>query len=253
MKERAIGVFDSGLGGISVLNSCVNELPNESYIYFADKNNAPYGDKTTEEIIDLVDNVVKNIFVPKGVKAIVIACNTATNAAIDVIREKYKIPIIGTEPAIKPALLKCKDDKKVLVMATESTINSKKLKTKLSQYDKDRYIAIGCSGLVELIESNDFAGIKCCLNDLLNGINKQEIESVVLGCTHYPFVIENLKEVLGDDVEFIHGGEGVARRLKEILLKFDILSEKNKGLSVELFNSLNEEYNDKLRQYIGRK
>lgn len=251
-NNSPIGVFDSGLGGISVLNKCVNMMPNEDFIYFADKKNAPYGDKDREEIISLVIDVMDNIFIPNKVKAVVIACNTATNAAIDILRDKYAIDIVGTEPAIKPALEDCSSDKKVVVLATESTINSERFKSKLKALNPDKCIPIGCSGLVELIEADREKEIQGYLKAKFNNLTLPKIHSVVLGCTHYPFIKDSIEDILGDNVGFFDGGDGVARRLKYLLCEKDISCKERKIGNVKIMNSLDENYNEYLHRYLWR-
>ena len=251
MNANAIGVFDSGLGGISVLNRCIELLPNEDFIYYADKKNAPYGDKTTDEIIDCVDNAIKDFFIPNNIKALVLACNTATNAAIDVLRKKYDIPIIGTEPAIKPAMLKTKD-KKTLIIATDATVNSLKFKDKIKNYDPNKYIAMGCSGLVELIEANEKDKITEYFKKKFENLEVQDISSVVLGCTHYPFVKDEIKSVLSCDLSFFDGGEGVARRLESVLDESNLKFLGKKIGDVNIYNSLCDNYNNKIKEYLGR-
>lgn len=247
-----IGIFDSGLGGISVLNKCIEFLPNEDYIYFADKKNAPYGDKKDEDIVNLLIDVVENVFLPRNVKAIVIACNTATNAAIDILRNKYDITIIGTEPAIKPAITSCSEGNKTLIMATESTINSKRFKNKLMDFDSNKYIPLGCSGLVELIESGKPKEIEEYLKNKFKDFSFNDIESIVLGCTHYPFVKECIENVVKKDIAFFDGGEGVAKRLKSVLEDKDIICRARKIGTVDLLNSEDESYNNVLSKYIRR-
>lgn len=255
MVSKSIGVFDSGLGGISVLNRCIELLPHEDFIYFADKFHAPYGDKSTEDIILFMKEVMDNFFMKRDVKAVVVACNTATNAAVDILRKEYDIPIIGTEPAIKPALIRCNKTKtnnkgKTLVLATESTIKSKKFLNNLSKYDNDSCIKCGCSGLVELIESNNRTGIVKYLKDKFDTIDKNFVDSVVLGCTHYPFIKKEIVTALGKEVTFYDGGEGVARRLKNILNDKNIISTRKEKGVISVFSSSNEIYNDFLKSYI---
>lgn len=249
MVDKSIGVFDSGLGGISVLNRCIELLPHENFIYFADKVNAPYGDKSTEEIIFFMRDIMDNFFMKNDVKAVVIACNTATSAAIDILRREYSIPIIGIEPAIKPALMK-DNTGKTLVLATESTIGSKRFVTNLKKYDNSSCITFGCSGLVELIESNNKDGISKYLKDKFETIDKTLVDSVVLGCTHYPFIKKEILIALDKDVKFYDGGEGVAKRLKNVLHDKNILSTgKEKGV-ISVFSSSGEMYNNFLKSYI---
>lgn len=250
MKNNLIGIFDSGLGGISVLNKCIERMPNENFIYYADKKNSPYGDKSTDEVILLVEDIIENFFLKKNVKAIVIACNTATNATIDVLRSKYDIPIIGTEPAIKPALAN-KTVGKTLVMATESTVKSNRFKKMLQSYDDKDYIVMGCSGLADLIEQGDKTLIKDYLRFKFKSVDCKEITSIVLGCTHYPFIKEEISSVLNKEVVFYDGGDGVSRRLESILDMNNIRGYDQDNGNVVICSSSDDDYNQKLKRYIG--
>ena len=208
-----IGVFDSGVGGISVLKELLNIMPNENYIFYGDTLNSPYGDKTKEQIVDLSMKIVKYL-VDNGVKAIVIACNTATSAAAKEIREKYpNITIIGIEPAIKPALEQHPNED-ILVMATEATIKLEKFNELRNRLDKQgRLVPIPCKGLADAIEKEQ--DVTELLNKYLSSY-KNKVSAVVLGCTHYPFIKEEIKKVLGD-VEFYDGAHGATLNLKKHL------------------------------------
>lgn len=252
MNDGPIGVFDSGLGGISVLNECLKLVPDENYIYYADKVNAPYGEKTDGEITLFLEKVIEDFFIPKGVKTIVLACNTATNASIDYLRKKYIIPIIGTEPAIKPAISSLGQDKKALILATESTVKSKRFKEKLELYDCSKYIVMGCGGLVEWIEENNEKEVNNYFENKFKLIDTENINSIVLGCTHYPFIKNSIKETLNKNIDFFDGGRGVAKRLKNILEENNLRTLSKKIENVEVFNSLNSSYNENLIKYIGR-
>lgn len=249
MMNKAIGIFDSGLGGISVLNRCIELLPHENFIYFADKAHAPYGDKSTEDIILFIKDIMDNFFLQKDVKAIVIACNTATNAAIDILRKEYDIPIIGIEPAIKSALMENYEGK-TLVLATESTIMSEKFVNNLSKYDNGNCIKYGCSGLVELIESKNMDGVVKYLQDKFANMDTTSIDAVVLGCTHYPFIKKEILIALDRDVHFYDGGEGVARRLKYVLHDKDISATRKEQGMISVYSSGDEMYNNFLKSYI---
>lgn len=249
MVNKSIGIFDSGLGGISVLNRCIELLPHENFIYFADKVHAPYGDKSTDDIILFIKEIMDDFFLKQDVKAIVVACNTATNAAIDILRKEYDIPIIGIEPAIKSALMS-NDEGTTLVLATESTIMSEKFVNNLSKYDNGNCIKYGCSGLVELIESNNMDGVVKYLKDKFDKIDKKSINSVVLGCTHYPFIKKEILIALDKDVRFYDGGEGVARRLKSILCDNNICAVGEEKGVVLVYSSSDEKYNNFLKSYI---
>ena len=215
-----IGVFDSGVGGLSVLKELAKVLPNENYIYYGDSLNAPYGDKTKQEITELSMNIVKYL-IDNGVKAIVIACNTATSAAAKTIREKYpNIPIIGIEPAIKPAIEE-HEGENILVMATEATIKLDKFNELKNKYDNvANIIPISCSGLADKIENN--LEVTQLLESYLIPY-KNKVNAVVLGCTHYPFVKKEINQVLGD-IDFYDGAHGTAINLKNQLKKKEQLN-----------------------------
>lgn len=242
-NNAPIGFFDSGLGGLSVLKKALEIMPNENYIYYGDSKHAPYGEKTPKEIRSLSFKVTE-FLMKKGVKAIVIACNTATSAAAKELREYYKdFPIIGIEPALKPAI-KHHEKGSVIVMATKATLTQPKFKRLMDEYGEHRdIIPLPCPGLVEFIESGNFDGedVKEFLRVRLNPYLSKEISSIVLGCTHYPFVKNVIQEIVGEDVDIIDGSEGTVkelrRRLKENLS--ETKSEVNGTL--EIYNSLEDE------------
>ena len=227
-----IGVFDSGIGGVTVMKELLKVLPNENYIYYSDTINNPYGDKTNEEIIKISDSIV-NKLINKGCKLIVIACNTASAVSKDYLRNKYNIPIIAIEPAYKSV----PDNEKTLVMATKATINSDKFKTLFNTYDNHNTILVSCSGLADLIEEGNKEKI---INYLENKIGEyKKVKNVVLGCTHYPLIKEEIKKVLGD-VNFYDGSEGVAKHTKDILEKEDLINN-NVGNITFIDSSNNKE------------
>lgn len=218
MENKAIGIFDSGIGGLSVLAQIIKILPNEKYIYYADIENVPYGIKTNKQIKEYVAEAIK-FFMSKNVKAIVIACNTATSVTIEDLRKKYTIPIIGIEPAIKPAIEK-RNGKKVLLMATPVTIKEQKLKKLLNRIDSEHNIdLLAMPELVRFAEKGDFnsESVKEYINNKLRVYNLNQYSELVLGCTHFPFFKKILKEIFPKNVHMIDGSYGVANYLKEIL------------------------------------
>lgn len=228
-----VGVFDSGLGGISVLKALVKELPHENFWYFGDSAYTPYGEKETEKVQQLSLRIADRM-VAEGVKAIVIACNTATSVAADVIRDKYqeKIPIIGVEPAIKLAADAMEEQKsRILVMATPMTLGLdkfQKLEERLSR--KAEFLMLPCPGLAGRIEYGDPEGQD--LLDMLHGFldpYRGKVDSVVLGCTHYPFVRKQISRVIGEDIPMFDGGEGTARELRRMLTERGTLQDKGNG------------------------
>lgn len=239
MNDNPIGIFDSGIGGISILNEIRKVLPNEKYIYFGDSLNNPYGDKTKEELMDIVCDIVE-WFIEKECKLIVIACNTATTLLIKDLRDKYPDTIfVGTEPAIKVAY-DYYYDKNVLVMATPGTIKSEKvLELSNKYYQENRYL-LQCDQLANLIE-NKSKSINSYLEELLADYKSKNIEVVVLGCTHYPFIKDKISNIL-EGVTFIDGSRGIANRVYTILNKQGWVSNRKSG-DVLMYNSIKSKLN----------
>ncbi|KYH32447.1 glutamate racemase 2 [Clostridium tepidiprofundi DSM 19306] len=242
IDERPIGFFDSGVGGISVLREAVKLMPNENYIYFGDSKNAPYGTKSVEEIKKLSFDVV-DFLIKKDIKALVVACNTATSAVIDELRLKYSnIPVIGIEPALKPAV-EMNREGNIIIMATPVTLSEKKFNKLMKKYEKEVNIELlPCPGLVELIEMGFTRGdkinnyLKKKLGKHLNG----DIAAIVLGCTHYPFVKYEIEEVVGSSIPILDGGIGTAKQLKRQIEIHNIENKSYKKGKVEIFNSLQD-------------
>ena len=223
--SRPIGIFDSGVGGTSIWKEIHQLLPNEKTIYLSDSKNAPYGIKTQEEIISLsIKNTEK--LIEMDCKLIVVACNTATTNAIKVLRNSYKIPFIGIEPAIKPAALKS-NNKAIGILATRGTLTSELFTQTSEIYTKDiNVIEVEGNGLVELIESGrkDSEEALSLLRSLLDPMLKAGIDYLVLGCSHYPYLIPSLKKILPENVEVIDSGEAAARQTKAVLQSKDLLN-----------------------------
>ncbi|MGM0378781.1 MAG: glutamate racemase [Bacillota bacterium] len=248
-----IGIFDSGVGGLTVLATALRILPNEDFIYFGDSKNAPYGIKSKSEVIKLSKKICDKLIKNYNVKAIVIACNTATSAAIDILRKYYNIPIIGMEPAIKPAL-EDKDTKKTLVLATEMTLKEKKYKTLLqSLKDNQKVINKPCSKLVESIEKIEFNSGK--VNEIVDKCidSYKDIDSIVLGCTHFLFIKTYLLE--NYNFKIFDGNLGTVLNLKNILNKDKNLKNINENRKVIIKNSGNKQKNKLSKKlleiYIG--
>ncbi len=239
MRSRPIGVFDSGLGGVSVLRNMSALLPKEDFIYFGDDKNAPYGTKSEEEILRLaIDDT--SFLLQKNVKAIVIACNTATSAAANHLRETLSVPVIGMEPALKPASLNRKEGV-IGVMATPATLKQKKFRLLYEKYG-DHAMPIPCPGLMEFAEKGILSGeeIDVFLNKLLAPYRKYPLESVVLGCTHYVFLKAAISKAL-PGVILYDGNDGTARQLKRVLEEKNWLKETGEG-SVSMYTSGDESH-----------
>lgn len=226
MSNLPIGMFDSGVGGTSIWKEIHRLLPHEHFVYLADSRNAPYGEKSPDEILRLS---IKNteFLLNKGCKLIVVACNTATTNAIDYLRNTYKIPFIGIEPAIKPAALNSKS-KRVGVLATKGTLSSTLFHSTAQNHAEGiEIIEQQGKGLVELIEKGALhsASTRALLKEFLKPMIAKDIDYLVLGCTHYPYLIPIIKELLPEHVTIIDSGEAVARQTKAILEKFGNLNK----------------------------
>jgi glutamate racemase len=242
-NDNPIAFLDSGVGGISVLNEAIRMMPNENYIYFGDSKNAPYGTRTTEEVRDLTERNVESLL-ERGAKAVVIACNTATSAAADYLRNKYKqVPIIGVEPALKPAALNNMGGN-ILVMATPMTLKEKKFKNLMEQYQEyAEIIPVPCGGLMEFVEEGVLEGpeLETYLADTLTEILRKNADAIVLGCTHYPFIKNSITNVVGHVVEIYDGGKGTAKQLQRRLDRDKIVRKSMSTGQVEVINTLDEE------------
>lgn len=218
--NNAIGVFDSGVGGLTVAREIMRQLPNETIYYFGDVKNCPYGDKTKEEIIKYTDRAVK-FLIDKGVKMIVLACNTATAAALDYLQDKYDIPIIGVvQPGARRAI-QATENNKVLVLGTKFTANSKVYDIEIENINSEILVFDkACPAFVPFIESEgnlDKEATKNILKESLNNTSNLGIDTVVLGCTHYPILKKDIEEYYGSSIKVISSGREAAREVSTVL------------------------------------
>lgn len=239
-EDLSVAVFDSGLGGVSVLKELLRELPNENFIYYGDTANAPYGVKNADEVRALTFSVYEKMR-ERGIKAFVIACNTATSVSVAQLREKYPEDIIvGVEPALKPAVL-CREQPTVAVLATPLTLKEEKFASLLGRFSGNaKVIPFACPGLVEFVERGEVTGdgLQAFLEQLLEPLKREKLDAVVLGCTHYPFVKEEIAKILGADVLIFDGSLGTARETKRRLEVSGILSvRKEQGTVIFLDSS----------------
>ena len=225
--SRPIGVFDSGVGGVSTLAALARELPGEQFLYFGDTLNAPYGTKTTEEVIACVRQVVKRLL-SKNVKALVIACNTATGAAAAALRAELSIPVIGMEPALKPAE-EAWHGGRILVMATPLTLKQDKFLNLMNRFGAHA-VPLPCPGLMELVEREDDTGARKYLEELFSKWDMNQVDAVVLGCTHYVFLKPMLRAMLPKRILLTDGNAGTARQLRRVLAERGILKEGKEGI-----------------------
>ena len=228
-----IGVFDSGVGGISVLRELVKLMPEENYLYYGDSANAPYGTRSTEEVRALTLEVA-DMLLARGAKALVVACNTATAAAIEHLRKAHPDTIIiGIEPALKPATDRYPTGR-IGIMATQVTLQEEKLAHQLERFPEAKVVRIPAPGLVELIESGVTEGeqVEALLRKILAPY-VGKLDALVLGCTHYPFAATAIRNVLGADTVLLDGGEGTARQTKRCLEAAGLLNPGPGSVQIE--------------------
>lgn len=216
-NNQPIGIFDSGIGGTSIWKAIHQLLPNERTIYLADSKNAPYGQKSKEEIIALSTKNTDFLLEMKC-KLIVVACNTATTNAIQELRAKYDIPFIGIEPAIKPAVTHSKTQI-IGILATQGTLNSALFNKTTEKYQDTKIIEQVGHGLVQLIENGDINSPEMTklLHAYLTPMIEANIDYLVLGCSHYPYLIPQIKKILPEHIQIIDSGEAVAKQTQNIL------------------------------------
>lgn len=216
--QRPIGVFDSGVGGLSVLRAIRHELPLERVVYVADSGYAPYGDRP-REFIEARALAIVDFLLQRDVKAVVVACNTATGAAVHVLRERLTIPVIAIEPAVKPAALQTRSGV-VGVLATAGTLSSQKFLDLVDRHGAGVQVLVQpCPGLAEQIEAGELAsdGTRALVTTLVRPLLEKSADTLVLGCTHYPFVRDVIAEVAGPSVTIIDPAVAVARELRRRL------------------------------------
>lgn len=233
-----IGVFDSGVGGLSVLREIRKLLPHENLLYVADSAHAPYGDKSKEFILERSTAIV-DFFVGQQVKAIVVACNTATGASVKELRPNYTLPIIAMEPAVKPAAEKTQTGV-IGVLATSRTLSSNNFQILFTRFaDQVKIITQPCPGLVEQVERGDLSSDKAraLIAQYVQPLVAQNVDVIVLGCTHYPFLAPLIQELVGLSIGVIDSGSAIARELRSRLDKAEILADRNYPGSVQFWSS----------------
>lgn len=234
-----IGVYDSGEGGKSVLKELVAQMPQEDFIYFADTANCPYGPKAPEFIMERAFRI-SDFLIGKGCEMIVVACNTATAAAIDSLRARYDIPFVGMEPALKPAALRSRSGV-VGVLATAGTFKGKLYLNTLSNFSGEvRVIEKVGEGLVETVEKGILDGpqVEALIHKCIDPMLEQGADHIVLGCTHYPFLQPVIERIAGEGVTVINPAPAVARQAKRILEGIKKLEPSTRKGSIQYFNSV---------------
>ena len=244
-----VGVMDSGVGGLTVLKHLTRQLPHEHFIYFADSAYAPYGNQSAVKIQQRCFTIAETL-IAQGAKALVVACNTATAAAITPMREHFPLPIIGMEPAVKPAAAASKNNV-IGVLATTGTLQSAQFAALLEHYGHGvQVVTQACVGLVERIEQGllDQPETIAMLNTYCQPLINAGADTIVLGCTHYPFVRTQIQKIVGPDVTLIDTGAAVAKRLQQVLAQQDLLNTTSDQGQLQFLTSGKEETQAIMRQ-----
>lgn len=263
MINNPIGIFDSGIGGLTVLKKIKEILKKEDFVYFCDTKNAPYGVRGPEEIKEFVSESI-DFLVRKNVKAVVIACNTATSVAINDLRGRFKFPIVGMEPAIKPAIEVAKGKGKILVLATPITLEQEKFALLREKLDVNNdCIVLPVEELADMIEKHivkyadkfEYSNeIHFYLEGIFSEYSPETISAIVLGCTHYGFLLPYLKKLISDHIKIFDGNLGTAKYLEKVLKGEDLLNENGLG-KLQFFSSgygfldLDKTFNQILENY----
>ena len=229
-RNSFIGVFDSGVGGIGTLAALRRELPGEKFLFYGDTANAPYGTKSRDEVMNCINRIMAHLLA-RDVKAVVIACNTATAVAAAELRARYDLPIIGIEPALKPAS-EVRREGSILVLATPMTLKLEKFRALYERYGEGA-IPLPCPGLMELVEREANDEARRYLLELFSPYDLNRVDAVVLGCTHYVFLRPILKDILPESVSVLDGNEGTARQLRRVLAAKELLSDGPGSVTLE--------------------
>jgi glutamate racemase len=246
-----IGIFDSGIGGMTLLHQALVSLPRENYIFYADTDHVPYGTKTKEEVISYVDGVME-FMRAHNCSAVVIACNTATAVAAGIMRGKYEFPIIGIEPAVKPAV-SFSNGKRVLVIATPLTVKEQKLHNLVERVDNDHLVdLLALPRLVEFAERGEFEApaVTDYLLEKLSPYKLEDYGELVLGCTHFNYFKDSLRKILPDNVRLIDGSEGTVKQLARVLGIKTTETPYSGGQNVSYYYSGRPLTDDKDLEYI---
>jgi glutamate racemase len=234
-RNRPIGVFDSGVGGLSILRALRAELPGEDFVYFSDAGHAPYGEKGEDFVSSRSLAIAVDLLGQHRIKSLVVACNTATAAAVHLLRAQHtQLPVVGVEPALKPAAALTRTGH-VAVLATRGTLASAKFRTlQQSLRDQAQFTLVPCDGLAAAIEDDDTDRIRALCARYTGevggfGSGPGEVDTLVLGCTHYPFAADVFRELLGPAIQLVETGEPVARRTRQLLEQQDLLNPQGRG------------------------
>lgn len=252
-NQRPIGVFDSGIGGLSILMELRHQLPNEDLFYYADTANFPYGKRPREQVIELAEAAVR-ILVDRGAKLVVVACNSASTAAVESLRRTFSVPFIGMEPAVKPAASAARTGT-IGVLATDVTLNGPTFARLVERFAGGLQVLTDpVVGLVESVERGIQGSEETerLLRRAVEPMLERGVDTIVLGCTHFPLARDQIERICGPDVKIIDSGSAVVRQTKRILEEASLLSDRNRPGEVEFLSSGDRAaFQQKLRRLLG--
>lgn len=239
-KNKPIGMLDSGVGGLTVAREIVNVLPEENIVYYGDTLHLPYGPRMLDQVRSFVFKIIDYLLEEKEAKAIVLACNTATSAALDLVKEKYSVPVFGTIESVTETAYQFSKNKKIGIIGTEGTINSQAYQKSLQKIDNSlKVFSAACPEFVRLVEAGKFSGseVEKQAHRYLDGLRETGIDVLILGCTHYPYLIPVIEKVMGEMVKLISSGMAMAEEIRNILEKKNLLKngENKSNISQQQF------------------
>ena len=259
-RKRPIALLDSGVGGLTVAREIVRFLPEEEIVYYGDTFHLPYGPRLLEEVRSFVYKKNNYLINKKNAKAVVLACNTATSAALEIVKDKYSVPIFGTIKSVARSAYDISEKNKVGVIGTEGTINSQAYQKALLKLNQELEVfSAACPMFVDLVEEGNFSGEKVykVAHKYLDGLKNAGIDALILGCTHYPYLIPVIKEVMGEEVTLVSSGVAMAEEIKTTLKQQKLLnSNHNKEISQQEFivsdkNRISKAFLKKGRKFLN--
>ncbi len=260
VREKPIGVLDSGVGGLTVVNEILDIMPREKVIYYGDTLHLPYGPRLLDEVKNFVFNISDFLINKKNVKALVLACNTATSAAMEDVEQKYSVPVFGTIESVTEKAYTLSNSKRIGIIGTEGTVNSQAYQRSLLQKDAEiKIFSAACPKFVEIVEQGIFSGpmVEKMAHKYLDGIREADVDVLILGCTHFPYLRAPIKKVMGKNTKLISSGQAMAREIKKVLDQNNILipDQKKRNVFAREFmvsdrNSISRDFLDKGRKFL---
>lgn len=259
-REKPIGLLDSGVGGLTVAREIFRIMPREDIVYYGDTLHLPYGPRLLDEVKRFVFEIMDFLVKEKAIKAAVLACNTATSAALEDVKQRYQIPVFGTISSVTQRAYELSKNKNIGVIGTEGTVNSQSYQKSLLEIDpRLKVFSAACPGFVELVEQGKFSGSQVCemAHKYLDGLKQSNIDVLILGCTHFPYLIPVIKKIMGEDVSLVSSGRAMARQIHKVFTRKNILNKNERSgqkikreFIVSDRNKISRSFLEKGRKYL---